>query len=143
MNAIATKIKVSTAAVAMAATAAFAPVAANAAPAVQVPAAPAVQQVVGQLPEAPGDFLFYTQVASLQVVASIIRFRSFSLESRAQRLQAYANLNPNTFFGRLAAQTAERLITRRNALGQISFSACRDGRGISVGPYGTVTGGAC
>lgn len=142
MNAIATKIQVTAAAAAIAATTALAPVVANAAPAVQVPAAP-VSQVVGELPQAPGDLLYWGQVASLQFVASQIRFRSFILDSRAQRLQAYATLHPDTFFGRWAAAAAVRLEARRAAYGDISFSACRNGTGLQVGPYGTVTAGPC
>lgn len=142
MNAIATKFKVGTAAVAIAAGAAFAPAAANAAPAVQVPAAP-VQQVAGDLQQAPGDLLYFFQVVSLQVVATNYRFASFVLESRAERLQAYAAAFPNTFFGRMAAASAERLTDRRARLGELNLSVCRDGSGISVGPYGTVTSGSC
>lgn len=142
MNAIATKFQVSAAAVAVAAAATFAPVAANAAPAVSVPTAP-VHQLVGDLAQAPGDLAFAFQVTSLQVIASGIRFRSYSLDSRAQRLQAYAALHPGTFFGNLAAARAQSLLERRAALGDISFSACRGGTGIAVGPYGTVTAGPC
>ncbi|UXA19282.1 hypothetical protein [Mycobacterium sp. SMC-4] len=142
MNALATKFQVGAAAVALAATTALAPVVASAAPAVQVPAAP-VAQAVGELPQAPGDLLFFSQVASLQFIASNIRFRSFTLESRATRLQAYANLYPGTFFGNWAAATAERLLERRAYYGNVSFSACRGGSGIVVGPYGSVTGGPC
>ncbi|MEZ0342939.1 hypothetical protein ACAG25_23520 [Mycobacterium sp. pV006] len=143
MNAIATKFQVTVAAAAVAATTALAPVVANAAPAnVHVPAAP-VSQMVGELPQAPGDFLWFVQVASLQNIGTIIRARSARLDSRAQRLQAYAALNPDTFFGRWAAAAADRLIAQRNAYGQLNFSACRGGTGIAVGPYGTVTAGPC
>ncbi|MGE2736471.1 hypothetical protein [Mycolicibacterium vaccae] len=143
MNAIATKFQVTVAAAAVAATTALTPVVANAAPVdLQVPAAP-VSQVVGELPQAPGDFLWFVQVTSLQATGSIIRARTAYLDSRAQKLQAYAALNPNTFFGRWAAAAAERLIERRNAYGSLSFSACRGGTGISVGPYGTVSAGPC
>ncbi len=141
MNAIATKFQVTAAALAVGATAAFfAPIAANAAPAVQVPTAP-VHQMVGDLAEAPGDFLFYTQVISLQIIASNIRWRSSSLEGRAQSLQVYAANNPGTFFGQLAAARAQTLLERRAALGALTFSACKGDKGIQVGPYGTVDGG--
>lgn len=142
MKAITTKIQVSAAAAAIAAGAAFAPAAATAAPAVQVPAAP-VQQMVGGVSEAPGDLLYYSQVISLQVVAANIRFRSFVLDSRAQRLAAYAARYPDTAFGRWAAAASERLQQRRAAYGDISFAACRGNSGISVGPYGTITTGPC
>ncbi len=143
MNAIATKCQVTVAALAVGgAAAAFAPVAANAAPAVQVPAAP-VQQVAGDFAEAPGDFLFFSKVVSLQLIASNIRFRSGVLERKTTRLEAYAAANPGTFFGQLAAARAARLDARRTALGALTFSACKDGVGIIVGPYGTVSQGAC
>lgn len=87
MNAIAAKCQVTVAALAVGAAAAFAPVAANAAPAVQLPAAP-VQQVVGDLAEAPGDFLFFSQVVSLQVAAASIRFRSYLQETLSANLPA-------------------------------------------------------
>ncbi|BBX18012.1 hypothetical protein CRI77_15275 [Mycolicibacterium duvalii] len=138
MNAIKTKLQVTAAAAAIAAGAAFAPGAAHAAPAVQAPAAP-VQQVAGGVSEAPGDLLFYSRVISLQIAAANIRFRSFILESRAERLQAYADRYPGTAFGEWAAAAAQRTLERRAAYGQLSFSACRGDSGIQVGPYGTVT----
>lgn len=142
MNTVATRFQVTMAGAAVAAAAVFTPIAANAAPAVQLPAAP-VSQMVGNIAEAPGDFLYATQVASLQLVGGVIRFRSFALDSRAQRLQAYATLHPGTFFGQQAAATAQRLLQRRAAFGDTSYSACRGGTGIKVGPYGTVTAGPC
>ncbi|MGE2736475.1 hypothetical protein [Mycolicibacterium vaccae] len=142
MSAIATKFKVTTAALAVGASAAFTPVVASAAPATPVPAAP-VQQVVGSVSEAPGDFFYYASVISLQIAASSIRFRSAVLDNRAERLRTYAARFPDTAFGRWAAAAAVRVEQRRAAYGAISFSACRDGQGVSVGPYGTVTRGAC
>lgn len=142
MNAISSKINVTAAAVVVGAAAALAPVAANAAPAVTLPAAP-VNQVVGGLAEAPGDFIYASQVISLQILASNIRLRSASLDRRASRLEAYAAAHPDTFFGQRAAATALRLRDRRAGFGDISFAACRGGTGIAVGPYGTVTEGPC
>lgn len=142
MNIITTKLNVTAAALAVGATAALAPIAANAAPAVSIPTAP-VHQVVGDLAQAPGDFFYATQVISLQVLASNIRFRSASLDRRATRLEAYAAAHPDSFFGQQAAATAARLRDRRADYGDISFTACRGGSGIAVGPYGTVTSGPC
>lgn len=142
MNAIATKFKVTAAALALGAGAALTPAVAHSAPAVQVPAAP-VQQVVGGVAEAPGDFIYYSRVVSLQVLAANIRFTSAVLESRANRLQAYAAAYPNTLFGQWAAQAAQRTLERRAAYGALTFSACRGDSGIQVGPYGTVTSGPC
>lgn len=140
MNAVVKKLQVGVAAFAVGASAAFTPAVANAAPAVQVPTAP-VQQVAGGVAEAPGDLLFYSRVISLQIVAANIRFRSNILESRAQRLQAYADKYPGTAFGEWAAAAAQRTLERRAAFGQLSFTACRGDSGIQVGPYGTVTSG--
>lgn len=143
MNAIATKMQIAVASAALAAGTALAPTVANAAPVdVQVPAAP-VAQMVGELPQAPGDFLWMMQVSSLQAVGSIVRARVARLDSRAQRLEAYAVLNPDSFFGRWAASAAQRLRDQQAAYGNLSFSACRGGTGIVVGPYGTVTAGPC
>ncbi|MGE2836592.1 hypothetical protein [Mycobacterium sp. SMC-4] len=142
MTAVVTKLQVGAAALAVGAAAAFTPVAANAAPAVSTPAAP-VHQVIGELPQAPGDFMYYSRVISLQIAASSIRFRTAVLDRRATRLEEYAAKYPNTWFGRQAAATAERLRERRAIYGGITFSACHNGSGIQVGPYGTVTRDAC
>ncbi|PRC46016.1 hypothetical protein C6A85_92235 [Mycobacterium sp. ITM-2017-0098] len=120
----------------------FATGAANAAPQVALPAAP-VTQITGDFAQAPGDLLYFGQVMSIQMAGSSIRFRSSVLESRATRLEAYAARYPDTFFGRAAAQAAERARAERARLGSITLSACRDGEGIAMGPYGTVTRGAC
>ncbi|KRE33806.1 hypothetical protein ASG82_22375 [Mycobacterium sp. Soil538] len=142
MNAISTKLNVTAAALAVAATGALAPIAANAAPAVSLPTAP-VHQMVGDLAQSPGDLLYAGQVLSLQVLASNIRFRSTSLDRRATRLEAYAAAHPDSFFGQQAAATAARLRDRRADYGDISFTACRNGSGVAVGPYGTFTSGPC
>lgn len=142
MNAISTKLNVTAAVVAIGTTAALMPIAANAAPAVPLPTVP-VNQVVGGIAEAPGDLIYASQVLSLQVLAANIRARSASLDRRATRLEAYAAAHPDTYFGQRAAATAERLRDRRADFGDISFTACRGGTGLAVGPYGTVTEGPC
>lgn len=142
MNAIATRFQVTAAALAVGATTIFAPIAANAAPSVQIPAAP-VNVVASDLAQAPGDFGYFLQVASLQAYARQIAFRSASLDRRATRLAAYATANPGTFFGMQAAAAAQRLTATRASLGDISLSICRGGTGVSVGPYGAVTSGPC
>ena len=76
MNAIATKFQVGAAALAVGASAAFVPVAANAAPAMPAPAAP-VHQVVGDLAAAPGDFIWFFQVTSVQLAATFTRSATF------------------------------------------------------------------
>lgn len=140
MSAIKTRLRVTAAAAAIGAATVLTPVTASAAPVAPAPAAP-VQQVVGGVSEAPGDFLYYSRVISLQLVASSIRFNSAILEARALRLQQYADRYPNTFFGRWAAAAAERTIARYNAYGEFNLSACRGSEGIQVGPYGVVSRG--
>lgn len=142
MNAVVTKLNVTAAAIAVGAAAVFAPIAANAAPAVSLPTAP-VNQVVGDLAQTPGDLLYAGQVLSLQILARNIQTRSASLDRRATRLEAYAAAHPDTYFGQRAAATAERLRDRRADYGDISFTACRGGSGVAVGPYGTFTTGPC
>lgn len=142
MTTVAKRFQVTAAAAAVAAGAAFAPVAANAAPAVQFSAAP-VHQLVGDLREAPGDFAYFTQAASIQVIGFQFRLRSASLNRQITRLDAYAAANPGTFFGNLAAQASARKSSRLASIGQITLSACNGGTGIAMGPYGTVTSGPC
>ena len=140
MNAIATKFQVTAAALAVGATAVFAPIAANAAPSIQIPSAPVV---MNNLAQAPGDFGYFLEVASLQAYAKQVAFRSNALDTRATRLEAYAAAHPGTFFGDRAAASAQRLRDRRDSLGDISISVCRGGTGLSVGPYGSLSSGPC
>jgi len=142
MNTVATRFQVAAAVAALAAGAVFAPIAANAAPAVQLPTAP-VQQLVGDLPEAPGDIIFFATTVSIQAVGAVIRVRSDALDRRATRLEEYAASHLGTFFGDSAALRAARLRDRRAQFGDISFSACNGGSGISLGPYGSVSTGPC
>lgn len=142
MASVATKLQVAAAAAAVSVSAVFATGAANAAPQLELPTAP-VSQVVGDFAQAPGDLLYFSQVISIQAAGSSIRFRTGVLERRATRLEAYAARYPDTFFGRAAAQAAERARAERARLGSITLSACRGGEGIAMGPYGTVTRGAC
>ncbi len=142
MNTVATRFQVTAAAAAVAAAAALAPIAANAAPAVQLPTAP-VHQLVGDLAQSPADIIYFGHVVSFQVIGASIRFRSATLDRRATRLEEYAAAHPGTFFGNSAALRAARLQSRLAEYGTISFSACNDGTGISLGPYGTVTSGPC
>lgn len=142
MSTVAKRFQVTAAAAAVAAGAAFAPVAANAAPAVQFSAAP-VHQLVGDLREGPGDFAYFTQAVSIQVIGVSFRLRSATLSKQITRLEAYAAAHPGTFFGNMAAQAAARKQNRLNSIGEITLSACNGGTGISMAPYGHVTSGPC
>ena len=142
MKNIATKCQVTAAAVGIGAAAVFAPVAANAAPAVQVTTAP-VHQLIGDLPLDRADRIFFRQVVSIQLIGASIRRSSERLERKVTRLEAYAAANPGTFFGNAAAQRAARLESRLAGYGSLSLSACNDGVGVQLGPYGTVTEGPC
>lgn len=142
MNAIATKFQVGAAALALGASAAFAPVAANAAPAVQVPAAP-VHQVIGNVAEAPGDFIWFFQVSSVQIAATMTRSATFWTDTTISIYEAKLARNPDSIFAPFYENRIAQLNVQRAAFGALSISACRDGEGISAGPYGTVTRGAC
>lgn len=142
MNAIATKFQTSAAALAVGATVALSPVAANAAPAVQVPAAP-VHQVVGSVAEAPGDFIWFFQVTSVQIAATLTRSATFWTDTAIARYEARLTRNPNSIFAGYYQRRIAALQERRAAYGQLNYSVCRDGQGISAGPYGTVTRGSC
>lgn len=141
MNAIATKFQVGAAALALGATAAFVPVAANAAPAVEVPAAPV--QVMGDLAQAPGDFIWFFQVSSLQISAAAVRTTTFWTDLTIGIYEAKLEANPDSIFAPFYERRLEQLAEQRAAIGAITFSACRDGEGYVAGPYGTVTQGAC
>ncbi|GAB3241315.1 hypothetical protein [Mycolicibacterium hippocampi] len=141
MNAIATKFQVGAAALALGATAAFAPVAANAAPAVQVPAAPV--QVMGDIAQAPGDFIWFFQVRSVQLAATFTRSATFWTDTAIASYEGALTRRPNSIFAPFWQNRIAQLNVQRQAFGQLSLSACRDGQGISAGPYGTVTTGAC
>ncbi|NVN52776.1 hypothetical protein [Mycolicibacterium hippocampi] len=141
MTAITTKFQVGAAAVAIAATTAFAPAAANAAPAVEIPAAPV--QIAGDLPQAPGDFIWFFQVTSVQIAASLTRTATHWTDTTIARYESRLARNPDSIFASFWENRIEQLEVRRAAFGELSFSVCRDGQGISAGPYGTVTRGAC
>ncbi len=141
MNAIATKFKVSAAALAVGAAGAFAPVAANAAPAVEVPAAPV--QVVGNLAQAPGDFIWFFQVSSLQIAAAATRTVTFWTDITISIYEAKLEANPDSVFASFYERRLEQLATQKAAIGEATFSVCRDGEGYAAGPYGTVTQGSC
>ncbi|WP_137145423.1 hypothetical protein [Mycolicibacterium sp. CR10] len=138
---VGTKFQVGTAACAIAAAAALAPVAANAAPTVEVPAAPA--QVVGNFAQAPGDFTWFFQVTSVQLAASFTRTATFWTDSAIARYEAALANKPTSIFASFWQSRITALNVQRAAYGKLSFSVCRDGQGISAGPYGTVTRGAC
>ena len=140
MNAIATKFQVGAAALAIGATAAFAPVAANATPAVQVPAAPV--QIV-DVPQAPGDFIWFFQVTSVQLAATFTRSATFWTDTAIARYEAALVKRPDSIFAPFWQNRMAQLQVQRAAFGQLSLSACRNGQGISAGPYGTVTSGPC
>ena len=141
MNAIVTKFQVGAAALAVGASAAFTPVVANAAPAVPVPAAPV--QVVGAAPEAPGDFIWFFQVTSVQIAASLTRSATFWTDTAIARYEAKLAYNPDSIFANYYQSRINTLKQRRAAYGQLSLSACRDGEGVVAGPYGSFTRGAC
>ena len=142
MTAIATKFQVGAATLALGASAAFAPLAANAAPAVQAPAAP-VHQVVGELPAAPGDFIWFFQVTSVQLAATFTRSATFWTDTTIAIYEAKLARRPNSIFAPFYQNRIAQLQQQRAAFGALSLSACRDGEGISAGPYGTVTRGSC
>lgn len=142
MNAIATKFQVGAAALAIGATTAFAPVTASAAPVVQAPAAP-VHQVVGNYAEAPGDFIWFFQVTSVQIAASLTRSATFWTDTAIARYEARLARNPDSIFANYYQSRINALEQRRATYGQLSLSACRDGEGVTAGPYGTFTRGSC
>lgn len=142
MNAIATKFQVAAAATAMAGAAVFAPIAANAAPAVQISAAP-VQQAAGNLAQAPGDFIWYLQVSSLQNTSFLTRSAVFWTDTAINNYEARLARNPSSPFAAYYQRRIDALQERRAQYGQVSASICRNGQGVSVGPYGTFTRGAC
>ncbi|MGE2836587.1 hypothetical protein [Mycobacterium sp. SMC-4] len=142
MNTIATKFKVGTAAAAMAASAVIAPVAASAAPAVQVPAAP-VQQVAGGVAQAPGDFIWFFQVSSVQIAGALTRTATYWTDVTIMNYQRLLEANPNSIFAPFFERRLEQLASQRANFGELSFSVCRNGEGVSAGPYGTVTRGSC
>lgn len=141
MNAIATKFQVGAAALALGASAAFVPAVANAAPAVPAPAAPV--QIVGDLPQAPGDFIWFWQVTSVQIAATMTRSATFWTDTTISIYEAKLARNPDSIFAPFYNNRIAQLNVQRAAFGALSLSACRDGEGISAGPYGTVTRGAC
>lgn len=141
MNAIATKFQVGAAALALGTSAAFVPVAANAAPAVQVPAAPV--QVMGDLAQAPGDFIWFFQVSSLQLSAAAIRTTTFWTDLTISIYEDKLERNPDSIFAPFYERRLEQLATQRAYIGATTFSVCRDGGGYAAGPYGTVTQGSC
>lgn len=140
MNALATKFQVGAAALALGATAAFAPVAANATPAVQLPAAP-VQ--IADVPQAPGDFIWFFQVRSVQLAATFTRSATFWTDTAIASYEGALTRRPDSIFAPFWQNRIAQLNVQRAAFGALSMSACRDGQGISAGPYGTVTTGAC
>ena len=141
MNAIATKFQVGAAALALGATAAFAPVAANAAPAVEVPAAPI--QVMGDVAQAPGDFIWFFQVRSVQLAATFTRSATFWTDTAIASYESALARRPDSIFAPFWQNRIAQLNVQRAAFGALSMSACRDGEGVSAGPYGTFTRGAC
>ncbi|CAA0126133.1 Uncharacterised protein [Mycolicibacterium vanbaalenii] len=141
MNAIAAKFQVGAAALALGASAAFAPVAANAAPVVEAPAAPV--QVMGDLAQAPGDFIWFFQVSSVQIAATMTRSATFWTDTTIAIYEAKLARNPDSIFAPFYQNRIAQLNVQRAAFGALSISACRDGEGISAGPYGTVTRGPC
>lgn len=141
MTAITTKFQVGAAALAIGATAAFAPVTANAAPAMQVPAAPV--QIAGDLPQAPGDFIWFFKVTSVQIAANLTRSATYWTDRSIARYEADLARKPDSIFASYWQSRINTLETRRAAYGQLSLSACRNGQGVSAGPYGTFTSGPC
>ncbi|WP_370332359.1 hypothetical protein [Mycolicibacterium hippocampi] len=141
MNAIATKFQVGAAALALGATAAFAPVAANAAPAVEVPAAPI--QVMGDVAQAPGDFIWFFQVRSVQLAATFTRSATFWTDTAIASYEGALARRPDSIFAPFWQNRIAQLNVQRAAFGALSMSACRDGEGIAAGPYGTITRGPC
>lgn len=144
MSAMATKLKVSAAAVAVGATAAIAPVAANAAPAVQIPAAP-VHQVIGDLPEqGPLTNLWYFgQSVSIQAAGFVIRINSAINLNRMNFWQDLADDFPDTFLGDFAQAQADR---HSQYLENLSMVSAEAGNGVictTMGAYGAVTTGPC
>ena len=119
MTAITTKFQVGAAALAVGAAAAFAPAAANAAPAVEIPAAP------------------------VQLAATFTRSATFWTDTTIARYEAALARHPDSFFATGWQTRIGQLQAQRAAFGKLNFSVCRDGQGITAGPYGTVTRGDC
>jgi hypothetical protein len=142
MNAIATKFQVAAAATAIAAGAAFVPVAANAAPAVEIAAAP-VQQAMGNIAQAPGDFIWFLQVASVQNTSFLTRSAVFWTDTAINNYEARLARNPSSPWAAYYQRRIDALQQRRAAYGQLNVSICRNGQGVTAGPYGTFTRGAC
>ena len=142
MNAIATKFQVGAAALALGATAAFAPVAANAAPAAEIPAAP-MHAVIDNAAQAPGDFIWFFQVRSVQLAATFTRSATFWTDTAIASYEGALARRPDSIFAPFWQNRIAQLNVQRAAFGELSMSACRDGQGVSAGPYGTFTRGAC
>lgn len=144
MSAIATKLKVGTAAVALGATAGFAPVAANAAPAVQVPAAP-VHQLIGDLPEQGPltNLIYFGQSISIQAAGFVIRVNSAINLNRRTFWQDLADDFPGTFLGDFAQSQADRHTQYLANLEAVTFEAGNGTTCTTMGAYGAVTTGPC
>lgn len=141
MNAIATKFQVSAAALAVGVAAAFTPAVANAAPAVEAPAAP--MQMVGGVAQAPGDLAWFFEVTSVQFAASRARSGTYWTDRSIARYEARLAIRPDSIFAPYYQRRIAALQLRRAQYGLLNMSACRDGQGVSAGPYGTFTRGAC
>ncbi|MDG4664225.1 hypothetical protein [Mycobacterium sp. 236(2023)] len=138
MNAIATKVKVSAAAAAMAASAVFVPVAANAAPAIQLPAAPAISDLAQQPQGLFGVF-------SVQFTGAVTRTSVYFTRNTILNYQSLLAANPNSIFASFYQRRLNQLNAQLTRYGQVNVSACFNGRSTSIvaGSYGNVSTGTC
>lgn len=144
MNSIATKFKVTSAAVAVGTSAAFAPVAANALPELPVPAAPS-HQIIGNLAEQGPltNFIYFIEASTIQAGAFIIRVNSAIQLARRDFWAQVAADNPGTFIGDIALFIAGQATEFLNNLGAVTAEAGNGTVCTRMGAYGAVTVGAC
>lgn len=140
MNAIATKLQVTAAAVAIAAGAAFAPVAANAAPAVELPAAPV--QVMGDIAAQPQGLL---GVFVVQFTGAVTRTSTWWTRMTITNYQSLLEARPDSIFAPFWQSRINRLNQQLASYAAVEMSACAGGTSYSIvaGSYGGVTRGAC
>ena len=140
MNAIATKMKASAAAAAIAASAAFVPVAANAAPAVDLPAAPA--HVIGELAAQPQGLL---GVFMEQFTGAVTRTSTWWTRITITNYQGLLEANPDSIFASRWQARINQLNAQLARYGEVTASSCAGGTSYNIvaGSYGGVTRGSC
>ena len=79
----------------------------------------------------------------MQLAAGFTRTATYWTDNAISVYEARLARNPDSIFASYYERRITALNAQRAAYGKLSFSVCRDGQGISAGPYGTVTRGAC